>query len=176
MRTRTCRMKPLTRCVLAALALQSPGALAQAAASPAADSGKLERITVTAERRLTVLDETPAAVTALNGTKLTEQGVTTLADVVMLAPNTTFTTGQNASQIFIRGIGNVFLLAGGDPGVAMYSDGAYISDMTSINTALFDLQRVEVLRGPQGALYGRNATGGAMNLISARPAAVFQSR
>lgn len=176
MRTKTCKMKPLARCLLAAFALQAPGALAQAAANPALDSGKLERITVTAERRLTVLDETPAAVTALNGTKLTEQGVTTLADVVMLAPNTTFTTGQNASQIFIRGIGNVFLLAGGDPGVAMYSDGAYISDMTSVNTALFDLQRVEVLRGPQGALYGRNATGGAMNLISARPTAMFQSR
>jgi outer membrane receptor protein involved in Fe transport len=159
---------------VAALALQAPLALAQAADPP--DSGKLEKITVTAERRLTALDDTPAAVTALNGTKLQEQGVTALADVVMLAPNTTFTTGQNASQIFIRGIGNVFLLAGGDPGVAMYADGAYVSDMTSINTALFDIQRVEVLRGPQGALYGRNATGGAVNIISARPTPTWQAR
>ena len=164
----------MRRFFVAALTLQAPLALAQATEPP--DSGRLEKITVTAERRLTVLDDTPAAVTALNGTKLQEQGVTTLADVVTLAPNTTFTTGQNASQIFIRGIGNVFLLAGGDPGVAMYTDGAYVSDMTSINTALFDTQRVEVLRGPQGALYGRNATGGAVNIISARPTPAFQAR
>jgi outer membrane receptor protein involved in Fe transport len=133
------------------------------------EAGQIERIVVTAEKRLTVLDTTPASVTALNGSKLADEGLTNLADVVGLVPNTSFTTGQGASQVFIRGIGNVFILAGGDPGVALYADGAYISDQTSSNVSLFDLARVEVLRGPQGALYGRNATGGAINLISARP-------
>lgn len=145
------------------------------AAEPAAE-GQLERITITAEKRLTLLDTTPAAVTALSGIKLAEQGLTTFSDVVTQVPNATFTTGQGASQLFIRGIGNVFILAGGDPGVALYADGAYVSDQTSSNVSLFDLQRVEVLRGPQGALYGRNATGGAMNLISARPTSTFQAR
>jgi iron complex outermembrane receptor protein len=145
------------------------------ATEPTAE-GQLERITISAEKRLTLLDATPAAVTALSGIKLAEQGLTTFSDVVTQVPNTSFTTGQGASQLFIRGIGNVFILAGGDPGVALYADGAYVSDQTSSNVSLFDLQRVEVLRGPQGALYGRNATGGAMNLISARPTSTFQAR
>jgi len=147
-----------------------------AASAPATDPAALERVTITAEKRLTLLDTTPAAITVLNGAKLAEQGVTNLADVVTLTPNTTFTTGQGASQLFIRGIGNVFILAGGDPGVALYSDGSYVSDQTSSNVSLFDTQRIEVLRGPQGALYGRNATGGALNIISAKPTDMFQGR
>lgn len=143
---------------------------------PATDTGQLERVVITAEKRLTVLDQTPAAITALSGRQLAEQGNKDLADLVMLAPNTSFTTGQGASQLFVRGIGNVFILAGGDPGVALYSDGAYVSDQTSSNLGLFDAERVELLRGPQGALYGRNATGGAVNVISARPTRDFRAR
>lgn len=143
---------------------------------PTADAGQLERVVITAEKRLTVLDQTPAAITALSGKRLAEQGNKDLADLVMLAPNTSFTTGQGASQLFVRGIGNVFILAGGDPGVALFSDGAYVSDQTSSNLGLFDAERVELLRGPQGALYGRNATGGAVNVISARPTRDFRAR
>ncbi|MFT7772180.1 TonB-dependent receptor [Roseateles sp.] len=144
--------------------------------NPGADTVQIDRVTITSERRATMLDTTPAAVTALSGTRLSEQGDTGLADLAMLSPNTSFTVSQGASQLFVRGIGNVFILAGGDPGVALYGDGAYISDMTSSNTALFDTQRVEILRGPQGALYGRNATGGAMNILSARPEGAFHAR
>jgi outer membrane receptor protein involved in Fe transport len=141
-----------------------------------ADAQQLDRVVITAEKRLTLLDDTPASVTALSGSKLTEQGLNTLSDVATLAPNVSFTgQGQGVAQIFVRGIGNVFLLAGGDPGVALYADGAYVSDQTSSNVSLFDLARVEVLRGPQGALYGRNATGGAVNLISARPTDAFSA-
>lgn len=143
--------------------------------NPPASDGQIERVVVTAERRTTTLDTTPAAITVLNGPRLAEQGATSLADVLNLAPNTSFSS-QASTQIFIRGIGNVFLLAGGDPGVALYADGVYLSDQTSTNLALFDTQRVEILRGPQGALYGRNATGGAINLISAPPTNTFQSR
>ena len=91
-----------------------------------------------------------------------EIGLTEVADLVKLVPNATFTSNFGSSQLFVRGIGNTFITAGGDPGVATYNDGSYISDQTSANASLFDLQRIEVLRGPQGALYGRNATGGAM--------------
>ena len=125
---------------------------------------------------MTLLDDTPAAITALSGAKLQEAGYSGIADVVNLVPNTSLTSGTHGNtQIFIRGIGDVFLLAGGDPGVALYTDGAYISDQTSSGLALFDLQRVEVLRGPQGALYGRNATGGAMNLITSLPTPGFRA-
>jgi iron complex outermembrane recepter protein len=158
----------------------SPIALAVAstlaAAQQAPETQQIERVVITAERRVTVLDTTPAAITALNGARLAERGDTGLADLAMLSPNTAFTNGQGASQIFVRGIGNVFILAGGDPGVALYQDGAYVSDQTSSNTGLFDTQRVEILRGPQGALYGRNATGGAVNVISALPTSSFQAR
>ena len=153
----------------------TPAAAAAPAATEPTTEGQIERITITAEKRLTVLDTTPAAITALNGAKLAESGLSTFSDVVTQVPNTSFTTGQGASQLFIRGIGNVFILAGGDPGVALYADGAYVSDQTSSNVSLFDLQRVEVLRGPQGALYGRNATGGAVNLISAPPTSTFKA-
>jgi len=154
----------------ASLAALAPLATAQEAAA------QLDRIVITSERRMTMLDTTPASVTALPGSKLQEAGYTGIEDVVNLVPNASLTgqTGNNA-QLYVRGIGNVFILAGGDPGVALYSDGAYISDQTSSNASLFDLQRVEVLRGPQGALYGRNATGGAMNLISALPTDTFRA-
>jgi iron complex outermembrane receptor protein len=142
--------------------------------APAAD-GQIERVLITAERRSTTLDTTPASITALNGARLAEQGATSLADVLNLAPNTSF-SAQTSTQVFIRGIGDVFLLAGGDAGVAMYADGVYLSDRSGANVALFDTQSVEILRGPQGALYGRNATGGAINLNSARPTPAFQSR
>jgi outer membrane receptor protein involved in Fe transport len=154
---------------LAGLALASAGAAAQTA-------DQLERVTITAEKRETVLDMTPDAISVLDGRKLQERGEAGLSDVATTVPNVNFTTMFGSTQLFIRGIGNVFITAGGDPGVALYTDGAYVSDMTSSNTALFDVQRVEVLRGPQGALYGRNATGGAVNIISARPTDAFSAR
>jgi iron complex outermembrane receptor protein len=153
-------------------ALAASGALAQ----QTEETQQVERVLITAERRVATLDTTPAAVTALAGRQLAEQGQSGLADITALSPNTSFTTGQGAAQLFIRGIGNVFILAGGDPGVALYSDGAYVSDQTSSNLGLFDTERVELLRGPQGALYGRNATGGAVNMISAAPSATFKAQ
>lgn len=160
------RLKPIAL----AVALLPTLAVAQT------EYAQIERVVITAERRVTMLDTTPAAITALNGARLAERGDTGLADLVMLSPNTSFTNGQGATQLFVRGIGNVFILAGGDPGVALYADGAYVSDQTSSNTAHFDTQRVEILRGPQGALYGRNATGGAVNIISALPTSTLQAR
>jgi outer membrane receptor protein involved in Fe transport len=157
--------------MITGLLAATPRIAAAQTAAPVA----LERIVITAEKRLTLVDATPEAVTALSGAKLRDIGVTDLAGVATLVPNMSFTSLYGSSQPFIRGIGNVFFTAGGDPGVAMYADGSYLSDQTSSNASLFDLQRVEVLRGPQGALYGRNATGGAVNLISARPTDSFKA-
>jgi iron complex outermembrane receptor protein len=166
------RRNTITQAVLGSLVLSaSTYAMAQQA-----ETETLDRVTITAEKRQTVLEMTPDAITVLAGAKLKDQGTTTMADLVNLIPNTTFTTGLGASQLFMRGIGNVFLTAGGDPGVALYADGAYVSDQTSSNVSLFDVYRVEALRGPQGALYGRNATGGAINFISARPTENFAAQ
>ena len=180
-RTFAGRRNAITQALLGSLVLGvSSLALAQTSAKPptqvsgdAAPSETLDRVVVTTEKRQTVLEMTPDAITVLSGAKLKDQGTSTLADLVNLIPNTTFTSNLGSSQLYMRGIGNVFLTAGGDPGVALYADGAYVSDQTSSNVSLFDVYRVEALRGPQGALYGRNATGGALNFISARPTESF---
>ena len=173
----TARLAPRHHPVAAAaVALLGASFCCPVLAQASADAEGLQKVEITAEKRLTLLATTPSAISALNGSRLAESGATGLADVVTLVPNMSFTTGYGASQLFIRGIGNVFFTAGGDPGVALYSDGAYISDQTSSNASLFDVQRVEVLRGPQGALYGRNATGGAVNLISALPTQEFKTQ
>jgi iron complex outermembrane receptor protein len=167
--------------LVAGLAMVGPRISTAQAVSPTvekqnAPSGALEQVVITAEKRATVLDKTPETITVLNGSKLAETGVAGLEDVVALVPNASLTTSVGAAQLYIRGIGNVFTLAGGDPGVALYTDGTYISDLFSTGASMFDLQRIEVLRGPQGALYGRNATGGAMNLISAKPTDTFKGQ
>jgi iron complex outermembrane receptor protein len=160
--------------LVAALSVASPrAALAQ---TSDAQSTTLQRVVITAEKRLTLLDKTPETISAISGAKLTEMGAAGLEDVVTLVPNMSLTTSFGSTQVYLRGIGNIFTLAGGDPGVAMYTDGSYISDQFSTSASLFDLQRVEVLRGPQGALYGRNATGGALNLITARPTDSFKGQ
>ena len=167
--------------LVAGLAMTAPRISTAQAVSPAvekknAPSEALEQVVITAEKRATVLDKTPETITVLSGSKLAETGMTGLEDVVTLVPNASMATSTGAAQLYIRGIGNVFTLAGGDPGVALYTDGTYISDLFSTGASMFDLQRIEVLRGPQGALYGRNATGGAMNLISAKPTDTFKGQ
>lgn len=102
----------LSRVTLAICSLVSGGGVCAQTAGPA---DTLTRVEITAEKRLSTLDTTPAAVTALDGQRLAEQGVTGLADAVTLVPNMSFTTGYaGASQVFIRGIGNVFFTAVGE--------------------------------------------------------------
>ena len=155
--------------IAAGVFLTAPYAAAQEATSEA-----LERVTITAEKRLTVLDKTPEAISAISGSRLSDMGATGLADVVGLVPNASFVSNYGTAKVSLRGVGvNTSI---GEPGVATYIDGAYVSELTSANTGMFDVQRVEVLRGPQGALYGRNATGGAVNYVTARPTETFQGQ
>jgi outer membrane receptor protein involved in Fe transport len=160
-------------CAALALATLAPAANAQVVAD-AADT-QLQEIIITAAKRETDLEKTPQAISVLNGAVQQERGETGLADLATIVPNVTFNATSNVSQIYIRGIGNTFIFAGGDPGVATYQDNAYLSDQTSTNTSMYDVERVEVLRGPQGALYGRNAVGGAINIISAKPTDTFHA-
>lgn len=145
------------------------GAAAQTASPLAGSETQIQEIVVTAARRETTLQSIPQSVAVLDGEVQRERGQQRLEDLQTTVPNVSFTNTSNSSQLYIRGIGNTFINAGGDPGVAFYQDSAYVSDQRTMNTSMFDVERIEILRGPQGALYGRNAVGGAINVISARP-------
>lgn len=159
--------------------LASPLA-AQQAAAPAPDapsgvpeaSGPIEQIIITSERRESTVQDTPIAVSAFDASALLEQGILNPADLQSHVPGFFYTEGGGGSpitQIAIRGVGNENVTAGSDPGVAYHFDGVYLGRPTAAATDFFDLERVEVLRGPQGTLYGRNATGGSINVISRKP-------
>jgi iron complex outermembrane receptor protein len=160
--------------VAAAAVLAAMPSLAHAEA--ATDSGStLGEVIVTAARRETSVQSTPIAVTAVSGTKLQDEGVRSVADLNKIAPTVQFSTSNGTPQIFIRGIGLSQVSLGGEGGVATHIDGVYLGRPVHINSALYDLERVEVLRGPQGTLYGRNATGGSINFITASPTATPQA-
>ena len=132
-----------------------------------------DEITVTARRREETLYETPAAVTALNADAISRLNISNLDDVGKYVPNLTITrygVGNTAqAAVFIRGIGLQDHIIVTDPGVGVYLDGVYLGRQMGANLSLNNIERVEVLRGPQGTLYGRNTLGGAVNIITRRP-------
>ena len=131
-----------------------------------------EEILVTARRKEESLQDIPAAVTALSADQLRELGGSQLADISAVAPNLTIIAGSaqsNAASIFIRGIGQRDSLQTFEQAVGLYVDGIYYSRMQGSMMRLFDVERVEVLRGPQGVLYGKNTIGGAVNIITRDP-------
>ena len=156
-----------TALTLIALGVAAGPALAQEAMEP-------ETIVVTAQKRSTILLDTAETLTAIAGNDLRMTGGAGFADLGAQVPSLAYTSNFGISQIYIRGVGNSFFSPGGDPGVALHSDGVYLSDQEATGVAFLDIARVEVLRGPQGALYGRNATGGAINLVSKRPTENFE--
>ncbi|MYH69545.1 MAG: TonB-dependent receptor plug domain-containing protein, partial [Gammaproteobacteria bacterium] len=132
----------------------------------------LEEILVTAERREVSLQDTAISITAFTGEQLAQAGVETSEQL------TGFTPGLNIQRdvigkVVMRGIGTENFTVAGDPGVAVSIDGAYLSRSNVAIFDLYDLDRVEILRGPQGTLYGRNATGGAINFITGKPTEEF---
>jgi len=165
-----------SRAFVAGLLASSGIAVTSPALAAPVETDQIETVVVTAEKRETNLQHTPDAITALNGEVLSERGAANLNDLAAYVPNVSFSSNVGASQIYIRGIGNSLLVPGSDPGVAFYDDGAYVSDQWATNVAFFDVARIEVLRGPQGSLYGRNATGGAINVISEAPTDTFEAR
>ena len=111
----------------------------------------------------------PMAISAVSNAELARLGIATVDQAVQLAPSVTFTQNSNFGQLSIRGIGTNAVYAGSDPSSVMYLDGVYLARPAMAFIEFLDLDRVEVLRGPQGTLYGRNAVGGAMSLISRPP-------
>ena len=130
----------------------------------------LEQVTVTADRTgERELQKIPMAVSVLSEAQLTQREVHTVADLAGLTPGLTVSQNTGFSQLTIRGIGSTAAFAGSDPSSAVYIDGVYIARPAAVLTEFLDLDRVEVLRGPQGTLYGHNAVGGALNLTTKVP-------
>jgi iron complex outermembrane recepter protein len=153
-------------------ALSSAPAFAQAAADEATDSGD---IIVTATRENTLLSKTPIAISAVSGEGLREAGITNPTQLADSVPNLSIDR-NNGLQITIRGVTSTDGTEKGDPSAAFLLDGVYIARQQAQEVSFFDLDRVEVLRGPQGTLYGRNTTAGLINVITARPTDKFEAK
>lgn len=137
---------------------------------------EIEEVVVTAERRESSLQETPVTISAFSEEFLSSSNIESVSDLGSYAPGLNYTQVSNFAQLNMRGIGLEQINLGGEPGVAFHQDGVYIA-RPFVNDAVFtDLARVEILRGPQGTLYGRNATGGSINLISNAPTDQFEGR
>lgn len=158
---------------LAVASAMSGVAAAAQETTQATEDQKIETIKVTATKRTQVIYEVPLAISAFTGDTLVKQGITDLTDVGKFVPNlnvTGFSAGHTSSaNPFIRGIGLQDHLITTDPGVSVYVDGVYLGRQVGQNWNLSNIERIEVLRGPQGTLYGRNSIGGAINIITKQP-------
>jgi len=144
-----------------------------AAAAEAADTATVEEVVVTAQFREQNLQQTPLSITAVSGQTLEARGQISVVDIANQAPNVTLKPAPGnfgpALQAFIRGVGQYDFSFALEPGVGMYVDDVYFSTLTGSIFDLLDLDRVEVLRGPQGTLAGQNSIGGAVKLYSKKP-------
>lgn len=155
--------------VTAACTALSVGAAFAQAAAP---SNQVEEIIVTAERRETTLQKTPLSIVALSGESIERKGIDDISDLALYTPNLAINGsrgyGNNQPTFSIRGISG----GGGatsERGVALYIDGIYVPRTSGSVFKVFDFERVEVLRGPQGTLFGRNSTGGAIRIFTKQP-------
>jgi len=153
-----------------ALSLCAPAAFAQeASGDTAADADSLEKIVVTARKREETIQDVPVAVTAFTADSLDKLNVEDLSDLDAQVPNLTIYAARGSSSTitaYIRGVGQSDPLWGVDPGVGLYLDDVYIARPQGALLDVFDVGRVEVLRGPQGTLYGKNTIGGAIKYVS----------
>ena len=162
------------RCLLAISVLVALGAAVPALAQDAPASGavQLEEVKVTAQRREEQLQKTPMSLTVISGEQLDRMRITRLDDIKFVTPNIIIeqnTGTSSGAKIIMRGVGADESMFTNDPAVAIYIDDVYIPRQNGAMFDLYDVERIEVLRGPQGTLYGRNATGGAIRYISRKP-------
>lgn len=166
-------MTKISKLALAAAlpALWSAPAMAQQSepSSPTEAPQGVEDIVVTAQRRAESVQTTPIAITALGGDTLQERRVIAIEGLNTMVPNLNFARYGGVAQVAIRGLAFDVINPGAEGRAAIYNDNIYVSRPTAGLANFFDVERVEVLRGPQGTLYGRNATAGAINIISRDP-------
>jgi outer membrane receptor protein involved in Fe transport len=149
---------------------------APAAAQPATGGTVIEELVVTAQKREEALQDVPIAVSAFNQETLERARIEGGPNLVLAVPNVQFSKGNFTGYNFqIRGIGSKLVAASGDAGTGIHLNNAPLIANNLFETEFYDMERVEVLRGPQGTLYGRNATGGVVNLITAKPTDSFEA-
>ena len=138
----------------------------------AAEGRQIEEVVVTAERRESTVQDTAISITAFTGDFIEDFGLRNQEDLQNYLPATTI----QPYDLSVRGVGRLYRALGGDPGIATYFDGAYSEDfgIASTEGGLFDIERIEVLRGPQGTRYARNGLGGAVNFHSKKPTDEFE--
>lgn len=143
----------------------------QAAAESAADR-VFEEVVVTARRREEAAQSVPIPITALSSEQLITRNIVDITDIEKLSPNTDISSSSvngTATQVFIRGIGQVNWSSTQDPKIGIYVDGVYLSRPQGGLVDLMDVEQVEILRGPQGTLFGRNTTAGLIQIINKKP-------
>ena len=152
-------------CTTGVFATAWPQAAPQIATSSPA--GQLDEIVITAQRREETVQKSSLAISVLQGADLSR--ITQPKDITLAVPGVQVGAGNPIPQVYIRGVGDYGANALSNPAVAMNVDGVYLGRPTAITGQFFDLERAEILKGPQGTLYGRNASGGALNLLTKRP-------
>ncbi|MEP7261093.1 MAG: TonB-dependent receptor [Usitatibacter sp.] len=166
---RTAIALALSQAVLAPLANAQSAQPASAADVKKDDVTVLEKVTVTARRREELLQDVPAAVTAFSGEALEKAGITDITGLTDITPSTTLKASRATNSTltaFIRGVGQQDPVAGYEQGVGIYLDDIYLARPQGALGDIYDVQRIEVLRGPQGTLYGRNTIGGAIKYVT----------
>ena len=147
----------------------------------AQDNSGIEEIVVTARKREENLQDTPVSVTVFTAKGLDDRAISNLAGIDTFTPNLDLSNGRadggsSTAQFYIRGVGQSDYLFPNDPGVGLYVDGVYLARTVGGMLSLDDIERIEVLRGPQGTLYGKNTIGGAVNVFTARPSDRLEGR
>lgn len=158
---------PLALAVLAASGLTSSYTIAESLA--------LEEVVVTAQKRAESLQDVPISVSAMGGEKLSDAGIENLQDLSAYVPNLKVFDGGIVPMMYIRGIGSG-ANQGFEQSVGTYSDGIYMGRSLQSRSSFMDLERVEVLRGPQSILFGKNSIAGAISLVSAKPTSEFEGK
>ncbi len=156
---------------LTPLALALPGQAAAQSENAASNAGGSAPIVVTARRRDELLVEVPLSVTAISGEQLEQSGALDITEIAENVPNVTFEVSRGTNTTlttFIRGVGQQDPVAGFENGVGLYVDDVYYNRPQAAVLDIFDVERIEVLRGPQGTLYGRNTIGGAVKFVTRR--------
>jgi iron complex outermembrane receptor protein len=159
------------RVSLAAIAVALPGA-ALLVAAPARAEPALEEVIVTAQKRQESLQDTPISIAAFGPAELERRGIANVGDLAAAVPNlriAPFGVSPTTLRIYIRGLGVVDSQPTEDSPVGIYLNGVYVARPVGLTLDVANIERVEVLRGPQGTLYGRNTTGGAVNVITRKP-------
>lgn len=147
--------------------------LALAEEADAGGGSQVEEIVVTATKREAGIQKVSVPVTAISGERLQEKLIVDLQDLQYIAPTLTVNDGFGVALLSMRGLGLTSIFGNIEPSVGVYVDGAVVNTPAAQLASMFDLQRVEVLRGPQGTLFGRNTIAGAVNLITAKPTDEF---